>query len=128
MPMDVYKVLAVGFGGFLGSVARYVTVKSIDEKLNAVFPYGTLTVNVIGSFLLGLIYTWITRKPGMTDTWRLFLGAGFCGGFTTFSAFALENFNLIQQKLVGTSLAYVSVSLLAGLLALAVGVWIGRFL
>lgn len=126
--MDVYKVLAVGFGGFLGSIARYVTVKSVDEKLNAIFPYGTLSVNVIGSFLLGLIYVLASRKAGMTDHWRLFLGAGFCGGFTTFSAFALENFNLIEQKLGGISLAYVSVSLLAGLLALAAGVWLGRFL
>jgi fluoride exporter len=126
--MDIYKVLAVGFGGFLGSIARYVTVKSVDDKLNAVFPYGTLSVNVIGSFLLGLIYVLASRKAGLTDNWRLFLGAGFCGGFTTFSAFALENFNLIEQKLGGISLAYVSVSLLAGLLALAAGVWLGRFL
>ena len=126
--MDVYKVLAVGFGGFLGSIARYITVKSVDEKLNAVFPYGTLSVNIIGSFLLGLIYVLASRKTGMTEQWRLFLGAGFCGGFTTFSAFALENFNLIEQKLGGISLAYVSVSLLAGLLALAAGVWLGRFL
>lgn len=126
--MDIYKVLAVGFGGFLGSIARYVTVKSVDEKLNTLFPYGTLSVNIIGSFLLGLIYVLASRKTGMTEQWRLFLGAGFCGGFTTFSAFALENFNLIEQKLGGISLAYVSVSLLAGLLALAAGVWLGRFL
>ena len=55
--MDFYKILAVGLGGFLGSVTRYITVKSVDEKLNAVFPYGTFTVNVIGSLLLGIIYT-----------------------------------------------------------------------
>ena len=115
-------------GGFLGSVARYITVKSVDEKLNAVFPYGTLSVNVIGSFLLGVIYMLALRKAGVTETWHLFLGAGFCGGFTTFSAFALENFMLIQQKFIGTSLIYSSVSLVTGLFALIVGVWIGRFL
>jgi len=103
-------------------------VKSVDERLNAVFPYGTLTVNVLGSFLLGVIYILTLRKAGVTENWRLFLGAGFCGGFTTFSAFAWENFNLIQQKLIVTSLIYSSVSLVAGLFALIVGVWIGRFL
>jgi fluoride exporter len=75
--MDFYKVIAVGFGGFLGSIARYITVKSVDEKLNSFFPYGTFSVNVIGSFLLGLIYVLASRKAGMTDNWRLFLGAGF---------------------------------------------------
>lgn len=126
--MDIYKILAIGLGGFLGSIARYMTVKSVDEKLNAVFPYGTLAVNVIGSFLLGILYTLVLRKAGITENWRLFLGAGFCGGFTTFSAFAWENFNLIQQRFIGTSIAYMSVSLAAGLFALVVGVWIGRFL
>jgi len=126
--MDIYKILAVGIGGFLGSVARYITVKAVDDKLNAVFPYGTFTVNVVGSLLLGIIYTLALRKAGVTENWRLFLGAGFCGGFTTFSAFAWENFSLIQQKFIGTSLLYASASVLIGLFALAVGVWIGRFL
>lgn len=126
--MNIYKILAVGLGGFLGTVARYVTVKSVDEKLNALFPYGTFAVNVLGSFLLGIIYTAALRKAGLTENWRLFLGVGFCGGFTTFSAFAWENFSLIQQKFMGTSLAYALASLVAGLLALMAGVWIGRFL
>jgi len=126
--MDIYKILAVGLGGFLGSVSRYITVKSVDEKLNAIFPYGTLTVNIIGSLLLGIIYTLALKKAGVTENWKLFLGAGFCGGFTTFSAFAWENFSLFQQKFIGTSLLYMLASLVLGILALAVGVWIGRFL
>ena len=120
--------MIVGLGGFLGSVARYITVRFIDGKLNALIPYGTLAVNVIGSFLLGIIYMLVLRKTGSTDNARLFLGVGFCGGFTTFSAFALENFSLIQQKLIGTSLLYVAASIVAGILALAAGVWVSRFL
>lgn len=126
--MTLYKLMIVGLGGFLGSAARYVTVRFVDGKLNTLFPYGTLAVNVVGSFLLGIIYMLVLRKTGLTDNGRLFLGVGFCGGFTTFSAFALENFSLIQQRLIGTSLLYISASVVAGILALAAGIWVSRFL
>jgi CrcB protein len=126
--MNIYKLLIIGLGGFIGSISRYLTARLVDEKLNSVFPYGTLAVNVIGSFLLGLIYMLALRKAGLTENGRLFLGVGFCGGFTTFSAFALENFNLLQQKFLGISVLYVSVSVVAGLLALAAGIWMSRFL
>ncbi|HEX6224533.1 MAG TPA: fluoride efflux transporter CrcB [Chryseolinea sp.] len=126
--MTVYKILIVGLGGFLGSVARYITAKAVDDKLGPVFPYGTLAVNLVGSFLLGVIYALAIRKAGLTENGRLFLGVGFCGGFTTFSAFALENFNLLQEKLIGTSLLYMGLSLLGGILALAGGIWAARFI
>lgn len=125
--MNLYKLLIIGLGGFLGSVARYMTAKFVDDKLSPVFPYGTLTVNILGSFLLGIIYIIALRKAGLTENGRLFLGVGFCGGFTTFSAFALENFSLMQEKLVGTSLLYISVSIVGGILALVAGVWVARF-
>jgi fluoride exporter len=127
LTMNAYKLLIIGLGGFLGSVARYVTAKIVDGKLSSAFPYGTLTVNMVGSFLLGIIYMLALRKAGLTENGRLFLGVGFCGGFTTFSAFALENFNLIQEKFIGTSLLYISLSVVAGILALAAGAWVGRF-
>ena len=126
--MNLFKILIIAVGGSIGSVARYLTVKGVDQKMNAVFPYGTLTVNLIGSFLIGLFYMLALRKIGMTENWRLFLGAGFCGGFTTFSAFAWENFSLFQQKMLGTAFLYTSVSLVAGFSALALGAWIARFI
>lgn len=126
--MNLYKILIVGGGGFLGSIGRFMAVKYIDVKVNNYFPYGTLSVNILGSFLLGIIYVITLRNMPASDNWRLFLGAGFCGGFTTFSSFALENFNLLEQKMVGASLTYIAVSLVAGLLSLAAGVWVARFL
>lgn len=126
--MNVIKLLIVALGGSLGSVARYLTVKGIDQRMNAIYPYGTLTVNLVGSFLIGFFYILALRKTGMTENLRLFLGAGFCGGFTTFSAFAWENFSLLQQKMMGTAFLYTSVSLVAGFSALALGAWIARFI
>jgi CrcB protein len=126
--MNLFKVFLVAGGGAMGSVARYLTVKGIDQRMNVAFPYGTLTVNLVGSFLIGLLYMLALRKTGMTENWRLFLGAGFCGGFTTFSAFAWENFSLFQQKMMGTAFLYTSVSLVAGFSALALGAWIARFI
>jgi fluoride exporter len=125
--MSFTNVLIVGFGGFLGSIARFLAVRSIDGRLNSVFPYGTLSVNLIGSFILGFAYAYLTRKTG-DEQWKIFLGAGFCGGFTTFSAFAWENLNLIQGRLTSVSLIYIAVSLVGGLLAVTFGAWCSRFL
>jgi CrcB protein len=125
--MTIYKLFIIGLGGFLGSVSRYIIVKSVNEKVHSLFPYGTLTVNIVGSFLLGIIYMIAMRKIGLSENGRLFLGVGFCGGFTTFSAFAMENFSLIDQKMMGTSLLYISLSVVTGILAFAAGVWVSRF-
>jgi CrcB protein len=124
--MDVYKFLAVGLGGLLGSLARFVASRSIDEKLKSVIPFGTFTVNVLGSFILGLVYALSVRKLGISENWRLFLGAGFCGGFTTFSTFAWENINLLDQKNIMVSASYIMASLVVGIGAVFLGGWIGR--
>ncbi len=121
----MYKILLVGLGGSLGSMLRYVSAKTIDARFNSVFPYGTLTVNLVGSFVIGIVYAFAMRKTG-SDNWSVFLGAGFCGGFTTFSAFAVENLNLINQRLFSTSFLYIAVSILLGLLAVAGGTMIGN--
>jgi CrcB protein len=123
--MNIYKILLVGLGGSLGSILRYVSAKTIDAKVNSIFPYGTLTVNLVGSFIIGVVYALAIRKTG-SDNWSVLLGAGFCGGFTTFSAFAVENLNLINQKMFSTSILYIAVSILLGLLAVAGGTMVGN--
>lgn len=125
--MNLYTLLIIGLGGFVGSTLRYLTVRLVDSKFNTLFPFGTLTVNIVGSFLLGLVFMLATRKAGLTENARLFLGVGFCGGFTTFSAFAMENFNLLEQKLIGTALLYIIISVVIGISALAAGIWASRF-
>jgi CrcB protein len=124
--MNFYKLLLVGSGGFLGSIARYITSKSIDEKVNSIFPYGTLAVNIIGSFIIGMLYALLLRKAGITENHRLLLGAGFCGGFTTYSAFAFENVNLLQQKLLSLSFLYILLTLVMGFLAVLAGLTLGK--
>lgn len=125
--MNVMHILLVGAGGFIGSIFRYMTVLSIDRKMNAVFPYGTLTVNVVGSFVLGFLMALFLRKTGSHPVeWRLFLATGFCGGFTTFSAFAAENVNLLGQKFPATALLYIAISVTGGLLAVWAGFAMGR--
>ncbi len=122
--MNFTHIVLVGIGGMLGSIARYITVRTIDEKISSAFPFGTLAVNVIGSFVIGLLIGYVQQKSGDKTNLRLLLGTGFCGGFTTFSAFALENVSLLQQKLTGYSLLYICISLLLGLLA----VWLGMII
>ena len=116
--MNILNVLLVGAGGCLGSVARYLMVMSVDKKMNSIFPYGTATVNIAGSFILGFVLALLMKKTGThVHEWKLFLITGFCGGFTTFSAFAGENLNLLGQKFPATALLYITVSVVGGLLA-----------
>jgi fluoride exporter len=124
--MNLYNLFLVGAGGMLGSIARYATAYSIDKKLNTLIPFGTLTVNIAGSFVLGVLYAWASRKTGDSESVRLLIGTGFCGGFTTFSAFALENVNLLNQKMMISSLLYITLTILIGFLAIAAGMAVGK--
>ncbi len=124
--MTLTNILIVGAGGFLGSVARYLSSVSIDQKLNSTFPYGTFTVNLVGAFVLGLVYGWASQNSNDVSNTRLFLITGFCGGFTTFSTFAFENFNLLTNRMTTTSIVYSTSSLLFGVLLVWIGIWIAR--
>lgn len=124
--MTFTNILIVGCGGFLGTVARFLMVRSVDGRMNAALPFGTLSVNILGSLILGLAMGLVAKKTGIADQWKLFLTTGFCGGFTTFSAFAWENFNFIQGKMASTALLYIGISLIGGLLAVAAGLWLSR--
>src|SRR5690349_23792909 len=90
-------LLLIGAGGFLGSVARYLTQQGIGKILPLTFPYGTFIVNLAGCFLIGVLYGISDRSNFMSTEWRLFLTTGFCGGFTTFSTFSMEAYSLVRD-------------------------------
>ena len=113
------QCLIVGAGGFVGAVARYL-MGMIPIRESAGFPYHTLLINVIGAFCIGLIAAF-AAKGEIDPKWVLFLKVGICGGFTTFSTFALETDTLIGNGQYGLAAAYIcgSVILSIGAVMLA---------
>jgi CrcB protein len=104
------QVLLVAFGGAIGSVLRYYVGLWSLRLAGPAFPWGTLTVNVVGSFIIGVFAEVIARKFGGSTDLRLLLMTGLLGGFTTFSAFSLDTIGLIERGEALTAAVYVVVS------------------
>ena len=124
--MSLTSILAVALGSALGGVCRFVLSVNSVRWLGAGFPYGTLAINVAGSFLIGLLFT-ATALDGRWEapvTTRQFLMSGICGGFTTFSAFSLETLNLARDGYPGRAAAYIALSVVLCLIA----VWLGHMM
>ena len=119
-------VLIIGAGGFLGTIARFLTANYVARHVSSVFPYGTFFVNIIGCFLIGIVYGLAARDQIISPNWRLFLATGFCGGFTTFSSFAFENFELLQTREFFQFGAYIAASLIVGFASAFIGVFLTR--
>lgn len=120
------QVLFVGLGGAAGSILRYLTSVVTLKFYSASFPVATFIVNVIGCFLAGLIFGSITQESAEAQNLKVLLLTGFCGGFTTFSAFALENVRLMNSGNLSTAVLYTIASFVAGLLAAWLGLSITR--
>lgn len=114
-------LLLIGIGGALGSISRYLASFYLTKLFPSPFPYGTFLVNVIGCFLIGLIFGCWEKFQWASPETRLFLSTGFCGGFTTFSAFAWENVRFLQNGQFNLFLLYTGVSIVFGLAAVAMG-------
>lgn len=121
------NILLVGLGGGIGSIARFLGQKYIYAWYPRAFPLGTMLVNISGCFLIGLFFG-LSDKGGWQPGWRLFLMTGICGGYTTFSAFALENINLLKNGQVLYFSLYTVGSVVLGLLATLLGIAAGRAL
>lgn len=110
-------------GGGAGAWLRFMAGRLIPSPG---FPFATLAVNVVGSFAMGLLAGWLARHGEMGEPWRLLLGVGVLGGFTTFSAFSLELALMIQRDAVGAAAGYVLLSLAGGVLGLFAGLALMR--
>ena len=121
--------MLVGSGGFIGSALRYFTATSIQRLFPHVsFPFGTVTVNIIGCLLIGYIASTLQARGIIDPAVQLFLIVGILGGFTTFSAFSYENLLLIQDARAGMALLNALISVTAGLAAAWLGFQLGRFI
>ena len=120
------KVIIVGFGGFFGSIFRYLIYLLSNNLIGYSFPFGTILVNVLGCFLIGLIYQIFSDTISLSDNLKLFMTIGFLGGFTTFSAFSLDVFLLYQSNSKLVAIIYIFITLVLSLLAMLGGMWIFR--
>lgn len=120
------QILTVALGGALGAVSRFCIGNIVSKCLGKALPYGTFLINIVGCFFMGLLMTVIAERQLLPSAWRLFLCVGFLGGFTTFSSFGYETFNLINNGKLLEALGYAGGSVVLGLLAAVIGVYIGR--
>jgi len=129
-PAPLLASALVALGGAIGSLLRYQVGRLMTHLIGVqavtTFPWATLTVNVVGSLAMGLLAGTLARFGQGGEHWRLFVGVGVLGGFTTFSAFSLELFMLIDRHQGALAFTYAAVSVLAGLSAMFIGVILMR--
>ena len=117
--MSGQAIIWVALGGALGAVGRYLV--GLSHKVASGFPWATMSVNILGSLLMGLVIGWLSRQNGGSDALRLFVAVGILGGFTTFSAFSMDLFTLLERRDIAATVLYLGGSLLGGLAAFIIG-------
>jgi len=116
-------IIYIAIGGAIGSVLRFLTTIFVSKFWSNQFPLATFIANVVGCFLIGLIIGFLAKNQLTDSNLKWFLVTGFCGGFTTFSTFGMENFNLLQNNNTLLAFSYIASSIILGLFA----VWFGLF-
>ncbi len=122
-PSFLAASIIVAFGGGAGAWLRYAVGRMVGVVS---YPYATLAVNILGSFAMGVLAGWLARHGSGGEGWRLLLGVGMLGGFTTFSAFSLELVLMIQRGALATAAFYAALSLAGGIAGLMAGLMLMR--
>ena len=117
------SLLIVGTGSFIGGAMRYLLSTFIKNVSGQGFPWGTLSVNLLGCFLFGIIFAIFSKNSSTDNTLFLLLATGICGGFTTFSTFANESVQMLQHGNTSGFIGYVATSVIAGFALIALGYW-----
>lgn len=118
-------LIPVMAGGAIGAAARHLLGGAMLARFGPGFPYGTLAANLIGGMAMGLLAGWLVRVGG-SETLRLFAGVGVLGGFTTFSAFSLETWLMIERGQILVAASYIAASVIGAVGALGLGLWLAR--
>lgn len=121
-----HPMILVALGGALGSMMRYGAASAVNRFAQSSFPFGTLFVNIAGSFLIGLIMVLLLKTGEWRENYRLLLVTGVMGGFTTFSSFSWETWKLIEDGRIPLALANVLLSVAVCLLATIAGVMLAK--
>ena len=121
----IKTILAVGVGSFLGGAARYL-VSLAMKGVTKGFPWATLTVNLVGCFLIGFLWGVFSKNGTEGSNWALFLTVGLCGGFTTFSTFSKEALLMLQGGNIWGFAGYVGISVIVGIALVALGYFLVR--
>ncbi len=109
--------MVIGLGSFIGGISRFALGRFVQSAAHSVFPWGTFTVNILGSLLIGVLFGLSLKGNLISTEWKLFLIIGICGGFTTFSSFSLENLELLKAGHLTPFFFYATLSVMGGLLA-----------
>lgn len=119
-------IFLIALGGALGSAARYYVMSLVSHGFGKNFPYGTLCVNILGSFIMGVMIVAFARLLSVSQPVQAMLTVGFLGGFTTFSTFSLDTIVLIERGDISSAIIYVLLSVTGSLLGVALGLTISR--
>ena len=119
-------ILYIALGGAIGSVLRYLTSVLVSKYWSNAFPLATLVTNIIGCFLIGFLIGELQKNNLVNSNLKWFLITGFCGGFTTFSAFGYENMSLFQSNNSLLAFGYIALSVVLGIVAVWLGVFVSR--